>query len=128
MALQARLSDGDSFSGFGGITREAAASFCGQKFGVTSPHFQPCITHYTSGAPGDYTGGTTMPNPSMPTIPIVPPLLPGFPGQAPGTVVTGTFPTAGFFAPGWYTTLPGIIGIAAVGFIGYKLYTRSKSA
>jgi hypothetical protein len=49
----------EGYSGLGGMDRTAAATFCGQKFGVTSKDFQPCVEHYVSGKAGDYQAGAS---------------------------------------------------------------------
>lgn len=54
----------------------------------------------------------------------------------PGTTVTTTVPVAtyptstqppGFFAPGWYRTIPGIALIAVGALVGYRFYKRRKA-
>jgi len=47
----------EAYSDLGAMDRTAAATFCGQKFGVTSRDFQPCVDHYAAGKPGDYVPG-----------------------------------------------------------------------
>ncbi len=41
------------------MDRTQASTFCGQKFGVTSRDFQPCVDHYASGKAGDYVPGAS---------------------------------------------------------------------
>jgi len=48
-----------NYEAVGGMERTAAASYCGQKFGVTSADFQPCVEHYAAGKAGDYSPGGT---------------------------------------------------------------------
>lgn len=48
----------EGYSGLDGMDPVAAASYCGQKFGLTSKDFQPCKDWYVSGKPGDYQAGS----------------------------------------------------------------------
>jgi hypothetical protein len=103
-------------NGLGAIDRSAAASFCGQKFGVQSQDFQPCVEFYAAGKPGDYTPiasatgggapwwqsaltavtqGIVQPSSTLP-VPGFPQGLPRAPAEQP-----------------WYTTTMGMGGIAA---------------
>lgn len=49
----------EGYAGLGAMDRTTASTFCGQKFGVTSKDFQPCVNHYVSGKPGDYQSSST---------------------------------------------------------------------
>lgn len=46
------------YSGMGGQDPDAARSYCGQRFGVQSADFQPCVNYYTSHDSGDYQSST----------------------------------------------------------------------
>lgn len=102
-----------SSSSSAGGDRAAAASYCGQKFGVTSPDFQPCVDYYATHSSGDYV-------PKTPTVPS--PGVTVTPGA--GTHVTIPSPNK----PPWYKTPVGIGLIALGALVGYKAYKNRQGA
>jgi len=122
-----------------GEDRTAASTYCGQKFGVTSPDFQPCVDFYVGPHIGEYTphatptAGTTVTSHPATSIPSrwsgaiktatsntflttggTPNPFPStFPGSSPGTP--------------WYKTPIGIGAILAGAFVGFKLLQRKPT-
>lgn len=97
--------------------RSAAASYCGQKFGVTSADFQPCVNWYVQDKIGDYKPGGS----STPVAPT----------QAAANIVSTIFPSGGVstnpllpIVTPWYKTPIGILAILAAAFVGYKLVLK----
>lgn len=114
------------FSGFGGLSgeedRDAAASYCGQKFGVTSSDFQPCVNWYVDNKPGDYKPGgagttaqTTQTSPTTQATNIVSSI---FSSGTPPTNPLLPIPTP------WYKTPMGIGLLVVGGLVGYKLLNK----
>ena len=57
--IVARKGYSDNYADLGAMDRTAAATYCGTKYGVSSPDFQPCVEHYASGKTGDYAPGAS---------------------------------------------------------------------
>lgn len=119
----------------GAEDRTAASTYCGQKFGVTSPDFQPCVDFYAGPHIGEYIQGSgtkvTSPSSSGAKPPQRVPawLLPSSAvvstNLTPGTSITTMLPP-GLFPVGtsWYRTPLGVIAIVLGAFAGYKLLKR----
>lgn len=119
-----------------GEDRTAASTYCGQKFGVTSPDFQPCVDFYVGPHIGEYTphatptAGTTVTttNHSVPArwAAVIQPAMSNTFLTTGGAPFPTVFPGASAGTP-WYKTPFGIGAILVGVFAGFKLFQRKPT-
>jgi len=115
-------------TGLGAMNVEAASTYCGTRFGVTSKDFQPCVDHYKSGKAGDYQPGAASSGGSV--ISTIGGTVKDLFGGMLNAFATAKGTTATPFAPGpsgppaWL--VPAAIG--GVGLVAFLLIRRSRSA